>query len=369
MPSSETANLGRAASAVADVIRREIVDGHAPNGRFLPSVRHIAAEHSLDHKTVRRALKALEKEGLVTAVARRGYRVLARVNDPKAGCPMAYVGHYADEVAWPGEHSVHFHLRATLERAAARRGWSVLVMAINHLPAAGLAEYLESQRAFGLILDTTEPELVRAVKAANIATVVVDGWARDAEVDSVMQDGQLGGMLAAEHLLGQGCKRIAWYGRGPATPHTRDRFSGALTVLEEAGIGIPAQWRINVENDPAMIEAGARELLSGRERPDAVIALWSGHALAIKRAADQLGLVIGRDLNLVGWGVDEAIEAVYRPAFGEAPLPPIVSWRVRDMAETAAARLAERRENPDLPTVRVKVPVRLLCSGKERQTT
>ncbi|MHC4915241.1 MAG: GntR family transcriptional regulator, partial [Planctomycetota bacterium] len=208
MPTSEATDLGRAASTVADDIRREIADGRTPSGRFLPSIRDIAAKHSLDHKTVRRALKALEAEGLVAAVARRGYRVSAKANDPKVGCPMAYLGHYVgEEGGQPGSGQVHFQLRAALEQAAARRDWSVLVMAVGNLPPAGLTEHLESQRAFGVVLDTVDPEIIRAVKRADIAAVIVDGWARDAGVDSVMQDGQLGGMLAAEHLLGLGCRK------------------------------------------------------------------------------------------------------------------------------------------------------------------
>ncbi|MHC4915771.1 MAG: substrate-binding domain-containing protein, partial [Planctomycetota bacterium] len=163
----------------------------------------------------------------------------------------------------------------------------------------------------------------------------------------------------AEHLLGLGCRKIAWLGRAPATVHTRERFSGALSVLEEAGVSIPARWRIAVERDRAKMEAAARKLLSGKDRPDAVIALWSNCALAVKRAADELGLVVGRDVHLVAWGIDEAIEALYRPAFAGAALPPIVSWSVRALAETTVARLAERRETPDLPAVRVKVPVKL----------
>jgi hypothetical protein len=90
-----------------------------------------------------------------------------------------------------------------------------------------------------------------------------------------------------------------------------------------------------------------------------VIALWHNLALAVKRAADELGLRLGRDLHLVGWCAEEAVEEVYRPVFGQEPLPPLVTWSVRTMAETVVARLSERRENPELPALRVKVPVTL----------
>ncbi|MHC4917585.1 MAG: hypothetical protein ACYTGB_19085, partial [Planctomycetota bacterium] len=86
---------------------------------------------------------------------------------------------------------------------------------------------------------------------------------------------------------------------------------------------------------------------------------WHNLALAIKDAADELGLKLGRDLHLVGWCAEEAVDEIYTLVFGKAALPPLVTWSVRTMAETVVARLAERRENPDLPALRVKVPVTL----------
>jgi DNA-binding LacI/PurR family transcriptional regulator len=110
---------------------------------------------------------------------------------------------------------------------------------------------------------------------------------------------------------------------------------------------------------PGDRERSARELLSRSDRPDGIIALWRGHALAVKRAADALGLAIGRDFELVGWCPEELYEAHFLSAFAGGAVPPAVVWSVRTMAETAFSRLAERQEHPNLPALKIKVPVRL----------
>ncbi|MHC4917592.1 MAG: hypothetical protein ACYTGB_19120, partial [Planctomycetota bacterium] len=87
--------------------------------------------------------------------------------------------------------------------------------------------------------------------------------------------------------------------------------------------------------------------------------LWRDRALTLARAARELGLKIGRDLHLVGWCLEERYAEAWVPEFEGEPVAPAVTWSARTLGETAMARLAERRENPDLPALRVKIPVSL----------
>ncbi|MHC4916314.1 MAG: substrate-binding domain-containing protein, partial [Planctomycetota bacterium] len=306
MTSPISANLGPAASTAAGIVRRHIEDGGTPVGEFLPPVRELARTHSIDMKTMWRALKGLESEGLVSAVPRRGYRVLARANDPKAGCPLAYLGHADQEGSRREGRTFHARLNLALEEAAGRRGWPFLALSMTGLGPGEIARQLKAQRAFGIALDSSRPEMVAAIERAGIPVVVLDSWVRGSAVDSVMQDGQLGGMLAAEHLIARGCRRIAWFGREEAGAHGPDRISGALATLTAAGVSIPRGLLVKTELED--VKEAARKLLSRKDRPDGVIALWHNLALAIKDAADALGLKLGRELPLVGWCAEEAVD-------------------------------------------------------------
>jgi hypothetical protein len=42
-----------------------------------------------------------------------------------------------------------------------------------------------------------------------------------------------------------------------------------------------------------------------------------------------------------------------------------VVWDVGTLGRTAVSRLVERRGNPNLPVIRLKVPTRLRLAGKE----
>ncbi|WP_103564694.1 GntR family transcriptional regulator [Actinomadura rubteroloni] len=57
---------------LADVLRQAIQRGDHPPGSTLPKQDEIAAEHGVNIKTVRQAVRLLEAEGLVTPVRRRG---------------------------------------------------------------------------------------------------------------------------------------------------------------------------------------------------------------------------------------------------------------------------------------------------------
>jgi hypothetical protein len=149
--------------------------------------------------TVRRALRTLEREGLVAIEARHGCRVLAKANDPRRGCPLAHVfSTGADE---PVLDSLHQHIHLGLRDVAAGRGWSVLELRMGGRPYAEVLEQLRTARAWGIVLDAADPKLLELIRETGMPAVMVDAWAEDAPLDAVLQNSYQGGFLAAQHLL------------------------------------------------------------------------------------------------------------------------------------------------------------------------
>jgi DNA-binding LacI/PurR family transcriptional regulator len=111
--------------------------------------------------------------------------------------------------------------------------------------------------------------------------------------------------------------------------------------------------------DPVELAAEARRLLSRPDRPTAVLAMWQDKTEALARAAGDLGLVPGRDFEMVGWVTVEGYAEFYRPLFGKGPVPPAVTWSREVLAETALARLEQRRANPELPPIHLSIPTEL----------
>jgi GntR family transcriptional regulator len=63
---------------LAAYLRQRIVSGEYPAGRRLPPIMELIAESGLSQKTVQRALRVLEDEGLVVIVPSRGTFVTNR---------------------------------------------------------------------------------------------------------------------------------------------------------------------------------------------------------------------------------------------------------------------------------------------------
>ncbi|MHC4916310.1 MAG: GntR family transcriptional regulator, partial [Planctomycetota bacterium] len=246
MRSANTNMLGRAAADVADAIREDIAAGRAAAGHFIPSVRAIAEAQSVDRETVRRALKALEAEGLIAAEPRQGYRVLPRANDPNRGCPLAFVAGGADKIRTFGSMG---GLMQSLGEIAEQRGWPLLAIGTGGLGPQEILAQVRAARSFGIALDVEHPPLVAAVRESRIPAVMVNAFDMEAGLDSVMQDGFLGGMLAVQHLIAQGCRRIAWFGNVKKGEHRADRYGGAAAGMDDAGREFCAQVEAGKENE------------------------------------------------------------------------------------------------------------------------
>jgi len=354
--SAAASGLGRASASLCAKLREAITTGEIGASGFIPSQRELSASFGVAHTTVRRALKRLIEEGLLVAEARRGFRVLPRATDPNRGCPLAYVPEFYPD--WEGRGIMQPWLLEYLRAAAEKRGWSMFAPGTARRNVEEVFSELKSNRCFGLVLNTVAPDVLTAVERSGLPAVVVNDQAESGNVDSVLQDGHQGGVSAVKYLIERGCRRIAWFGPRGKSVHVLERFGGVASALHNLGPGLPDDllvWR--VKDDMA---AQARELLSRRDRPDGVIGMWKEPGLEICRAARDVGIELGRDLHVVGWCPQEQYEHEWLPEFnGGGYVAPALTWSVQTMAELALSRLAERRENPNVPALRVKVPVTL----------
>jgi len=261
-------------------------------------------------------------------------------------------------VAWTGFNQV---LLASLQGAAAQRGWAILGTGAAGLRPREILDQCLASRAWGLIVDVHDPEIVRLARKAGLAAVMVDAWHEDAGVDAVIQDNFLGGKLAGEHLAARGHREVAWFGPVTGSVHSLERFGGAVAGLRKGGARLVGETEVDIE-DPELA-AKARSFLERKDRPAAVLALWSNLARALAAAAHELGLAVGGELDIVGWCSEELYESEYRAGMGVMSVPPAVTWRVKDLADMAITRLAQRLSEPNLVPQRISVPVRLKTSG------
>jgi LacI family transcriptional regulator len=335
-------------------------------GQFLPSERQLVSTHGWSGKTVRRALKILESEALIVAESRRGYRVVARALDPDKGCPLAFV---VSNPRGIGTEYFYRRIQGELQVAAGRRGWSLLGVGAEGKTPGEIAEQLQTARACGVIVDSVNPVLLELFGRIGIPVVMVDAWLAGAAFDAVIQDSFAGGLLAVSHLIERGHRRIGFLGHALAGADLQviERYCGVVGGMLRAGLVLPGEMIAEGPfGNPAGMLQAARELLSRPNRPEAVLALWQGATVAVARAARELGLVVGRDFEMVGWSTTEDYESEFLPNFPEGNVPAAVVWSVADLAETCIGVLMQRRAGPRMPTALTRIPMRVKTTNDQQ---
>jgi LacI family transcriptional regulator len=355
-PSVRPSSDRRAAAALASQLRQQILAGRIPAGDVLPSVRALGREQRLACSTVHRALRQLVKEGLAAAEPRSGYRVLAKGHGIERGCPLGVVLEArASETLW------HQRLMAQAQQSVNRRGLSMLVVTKSaEAPAAETLQKLLAARVWGVLLYFRDAELLGLLQKAGIPVVLTCAPVPGVYADTVTQDCFDGGMLAASHLLQRGHRRLAWIEGSLANApiETIERYAGVVGQLTRASRTLDHVLQLPSQPSSTAQKALVR-LLAPKSRPTGILALQQGYVRLVVGAARELRLVPGRDFEMVGWWTDEAYDSEYAPLFRGGPIPPAVLWSVDAMTEIALSRLIERRAQPELPTICLRIPPRL----------
>jgi DNA-binding LacI/PurR family transcriptional regulator len=332
----------------------------------MPAVRDLARKHRVATVSVNRALKLLAEERLVVAQPRHGYRVCPGAADPDRGLPLAYINS-THHLMGRGRDQFHRTLLMQFQLVASRRGWSLMAVDADSAAPGELLKQVLAADACGVITNTSEAGLWEELRRTGMPSVLVDAWNEEFDGDCVLQDGFRGGVQAGRHLVRQGHERIGWMGPslqgGPM--QILERFSGARSALAAAGRDFSCQVEAPLGNPEAALDA-AKSLLGRADRPTAVLALWQDASQAVARAARELGLVIGRDFAMVGWCTEEEHEHDFRSWFPRGQVPAAVVWPIAQMAEVAVARLRQRRTEPHLAPLFLRVPTRLLPGDRDR---
>ncbi|MGW0080252.1 LacI family DNA-binding transcriptional regulator [Streptomyces sp. NPDC003393] len=221
------------------------------------------------------------------------------------------------------------------ERAAREAGLGVMVCN-SAQSVSEEAEYLSlfaEQRVRGVLLTPTDAtgRNIAVFRRHNIPFVLVDRVAEGASECSVSVDDVAGGALAVRHLVDAGHRSIAYVSGPPGLNQVRDRRTGALTALREAGLGPDVLRELPTErlDVAAGRDAGAR-LLGLADRPTAVFCANDLLALGVLQAMYAAGVGVPDDLAIVGY---DDIE------FAAAAAVPLTS--VRQPAVTMGALAAE----------------------------
>ncbi|WP_307381265.1 LacI family DNA-binding transcriptional regulator [Microbacterium sp. W4I20] len=164
---------------------------------------------------------------------------------------------------------------------------------------------LVQQRVYGVILasGTTRPEAFDILRTAGMPTVLMDAYAVSARFSSCSINDYSGARKATEHLIAQGCRRIAFVGGENHTYQIAERLRGASAAIE----GVEGVALEVVPTVDRSVHAGlrvGRELAArpSYERPDGIFAANDSLAIgAIGALTRDRRISIPRDIAVVGY--------------------------------------------------------------------
>jgi DNA-binding LacI/PurR family transcriptional regulator len=173
---------------------------------------------------------------------------------------------------------------------------------LNHGVGEDLTRTFTDLRADGLVVVGTQPdpEGIRAT-AERIPTVVA-GTREPVlpRADIVANDDERGALLATEHLIDLGHRRIAHIaGHGPVAELRRRSFEKTMRAHGLAGSALIQQGDLTEEGG---YRAAVRILSApAGERPTAIFAFNDIACIGALSAAEEMGFRVPEDLSLIGY--------------------------------------------------------------------
>lgn len=221
---------------------------------------------------------------------------------------------------------LYVDLFTTLHRAAANKGYTVSLLAVDHKPDI-LHKYLRElpqQGVDGSIIafldDDSVIDDIRTV-SRQVPVVLMTSTPNRQDFCSVFVDAWEGEVKATEHLIEKGCKRIAFVG-GPRNGPNLEKLRGFETAMH----------RHNLEIDPELCHLGqgqnhfttgfwaVREFIANGRNFDGIVCSTDDIAIGCVKYLTHSGYKVPEDIKVIGFNGIPLINA-YEPSISSLLQP------------------------------------------------
>jgi len=210
-------------------------------------------------------------------------------------------------------------------------------------------------RVDGVVVMGADPgaPAVHRLAASGIPCMAVDIDLSGKRAGYVMSDNPEGARLAVRHLHELGHRRIATITGLLSTRPGHDRLVGYRDALQALDLPYRPEYVRDGDFSRPSGQTAMHDLLALPEPPTAVFAAGDIMAIGAMRAAHERGLVLPRDLAVVGFD-DIQLAAMVHPALTT------IRQDKEGLGAAAAEGLVAMIEDPDCPPPQVTLPVALV---------
>lgn len=228
-----------------------------------------------------------------------------------------------------------------IENMAVKNGYFVIITTSHesYEHEKRNVENLVNMRVEGIIAclsqETTDYTHFAELKDINMPLIMFDRVCLTDQFSSVVADGEHSAQMATQHLLDNGCKRVAFIGGANHLDIVKRRKHGYLEALRNNKIPIEKELVVCRKIDYEEGKVAAQTLLALPNPPDAILAMNDTLAFAAIEVIKSHGLRVPNDIALIGY-TDEQHANYIEPKLSA------VSHQTYEMGETACLLLIDQ---------------------------
>lgn len=270
------------------------------------TIYDIAKEANVSIATVS---KVINGKGRISSEKRREVlEVMERLNYQPSMIATALAGKQTFTLGLlvPDISNPYFaEMARAIEDQGHRTGYSVVICSTDNRDER-VEKYiglLLKKSVDGIVIGTgvDNPALIERLLSRRIPVTLVSREMPDLPVHTVVVDDDLGGRMAAEHLLALGHTRFAVLAEDLKVASSRHRVRGFRRALEERGHAFRDADAVICDFQIADGKAAAIGLLGAPDRPTALFCCNDLLAIGAIQAAKELGLRVPEDVSIVGF--------------------------------------------------------------------
>jgi DNA-binding LacI/PurR family transcriptional regulator len=312
---------------IFELLRAQIWQGTYAAGNKLPTEAELMRQFDVSRTTVSRAMRDLEQAGLVSRCRGSGTYVKNRPTQDRVVRLSFLVPWIESDTNLPYVEGLIYQ---RIARLASEGGTSISLHCFDSSCEDIRSGMLEAAQKViddnidGVLYYPAElpkskmrinREIVDKISSAGIQVVLVDRdispYPERSEFIRIGFDNRRSGMVLTEHLLEQGCQRIAFIGIPEDSTAVTDRLRGFHEAhLQHGQVVDPEMIRLVHEED---LDLEYCRNLMNDIRPDAIVAKMDRYAAIIGRHLNLLGVKIGSEVKLAGFDDDPIAELLAMP--------------------------------------------------------
>ena len=207
-------------------------------------------------------------------------------------------------------------------------------------------KHLQNGRVDGILISlssqTANTDHLKDIKNKGIPMVFFDRVAENINAPKITTNDYESGFKATEHLIENGCKKIAFLSISNKLSIVNKRMNGYLDAANKHGIAPDNKQIINCDSDKEGNRILIKKLLQRHDRPDAILACVEELAVSSYVICRELKLNIPRDIKIISFSnlqtadlLNPSLTTITQPAY--------------EIGKEAASVLFQIMENKGMP--------------------